>query len=86
MEGLLNRAAQETVLHAQFGWLVRLLDWAAAGIDLAAILLLLIGAGRFIAGVVAAETKPGEMRVRRTNRERVALGQYILAGLELLIV
>ena len=38
-------------------------------------------------GVVIAEVgKSGPERVRRTNRERIELGRYILAGLELFIV
>ncbi len=38
-------------------------------------------------GFVAAETRrDGAERVRRVNGERVELGRYILAGLELFIV
>lgn len=78
---------REGVLHEALPWLVTLLDWVAAGIDLCAILLLLVGAARFIVGVAASELKrEGSSRVRGTNRERVELGRYILAGLELLIV
>lgn len=78
---------REGVLHEALPWLVTLLDWVAAGIDLCAILLLLIGAARFIAGVASSElSREGSARVRGTNRERVELGRYILAGLELLIV
>ncbi|MFG6543258.1 DUF1622 domain-containing protein, partial [Sulfitobacter sp. M22298] len=49
--------------------------------------LLLIGAARFLTGVTIAEiAQKGPERVRRTNRERIELGRYILAGLELFIV
>jgi uncharacterized membrane protein len=75
------------VLHANFEWLVTGLGWASACIDLAAIAILLIGAARFIMGVGIAEVAHwGAARVQRTNRERIALGRYILAGLELFIV
>ena len=87
MEGLGLAGVREGVLHEAFPWLVSLLDWVAAGIDLCAILLLLLGAFRFIGGVAASELRrEGSARVRGTNRQRVALGRYILAGLELLIV
>ena len=52
-----------------------------------AILLLLIGTVRFTLDVIRAElSRDGTDRVRRTNRGRIELGRYILAGLELLIV
>tara|TARA_A100001391_G_scaffold128984_1_gene88267 strand:+ start:436 stop:816 length:381 start_codon:yes stop_codon:yes gene_type:complete len=79
--------AEGGVLYGQLGWLVSLLEWAAAGIDIAAILLILIGGVRFILGVGKAEIiLRGVDRVRETNRERVELGRYILASLELFIV
>ena len=87
MGSVLGLETGEGVLHGQFGWLVRILEWLATIIDLAAIALLLIGAARFIAGVALAEIRQrGAERVRRTNRERIELGRYILAGLELFIV
>ena len=59
----------------------------SAGIDVLAILLLLIGALRFILNVLRAElSRESADQVRRTNRGRIELGRYILAGLELLIV
>jgi uncharacterized membrane protein len=86
-QGLLGLRAEETVLHANFEWLVTGLEWAAAIIDLAAIAILLIGAARFILGVGVAElARTGAARVKKTNRERITLGRYILAGLELFIV
>ena len=79
--------AEDTVLHAHFGGLVEALEWAAALIDLLAIALLLIGAGRFLAGYIRAEfTRDGADRLRRMNHERVELGRYILTGLEVFIV
>ncbi len=87
MEGSGLAGAREGVLHEALPWLVTLLEWLAAGIDLCAILLLLVGAARFVGGVAASEfRREGSARVRGMNHERVELGRYILAGLELLIV
>ncbi len=87
MESLDLADAREGVLHKALPWLVDLLDWTAAGIDLCAILLLLVGAVRFVGGVAASELRhQGSARLRGLNHERVELGRYILAGLELLIV
>ncbi len=84
---LFDLETEETVLHANFEWLVELLEWAAAIIDVFAILLLLLGGIRFIAGVAVAEfARRGPERVHKMNRERIELGRYILAGLELFIV
>jgi uncharacterized membrane protein len=85
MESVLGLQATGSALHEEFGWLVGILDWISAIIELAAIALLVIGASRFILGVAAAELR-GPDRVQRTNRERIELGRYILAGLELFIV
>lgn len=87
MDELIRLEAEGGVLHGQFGWLIELLEWCAAIIDIAAIVLLLVGALRFILGCTLAElTRDGASRVRKTNRQRVELGRYILAGLELFIV
>lgn len=87
MESLITMEAEGGILHGHLHWLIVVLEWCAALIDLAAIALLLIGALRFIAGVIRAElTRQGRERVRRTNAERIELGRYILAGLELFIV
>ncbi|MGY3439532.1 MULTISPECIES: DUF1622 domain-containing protein [unclassified Marinovum] len=87
MESLVNMQSEGGILHGRFHWLVEGLEWAAAGIDIAAILLILIGAVRFILGVGMAELfRRGAERVSKTNRERVELGRYILASLELFIV
>ena len=84
---LLDFETGEGVLHGHFGWLIGILEWIAAIIELAAIALLILGAIRFIVGVFRAELRrDGPERVRKTNRERIELGRYILAGLELFIV
>jgi len=87
MESLLGLETDGGVLHGQLAWLIEVLELLAAGIDLAAIALLLVGAARFIVGVMIAEVaRRGSERVSKTNRERIELGRYILAGLELFIV
>lgn len=87
MESIWELSTGDGVLHLEFTWLVKVLDYVSAAIDLFAILLLLIGAVRFILGVAVSEVSGDEMtRLRGTNRERIELGRYILAGLELLIV
>ncbi len=87
MGSIWELGAEKGVLYDHLGWLVHALEWVAAAIDLCAIALLLIGAARFIAGVARAEFRRDDSeRVRRTNRERIELGRYILAGLELFIV
>ena len=87
MESLIELKTEGGVLHGALPWLIEIFEVLAAVIDIAAIILLLIGAGRFLTGVVIAEVgKSGPERVRRTNRERIELGRYILAGLELFIV
>ncbi len=76
-----------SVLHEHFAGLVMALEWVSAAIELASIVIMLIGSARFIAGFVGAEfRRDGAERVRRIDRERVELGRYILAGLELFIV
>ena len=85
--GLLDFQTGEGVLHGHFAWLITSFEWVSAVIELAAIALLIVGATRFIAGVVVAEfSRRGPERVQKTNRERIELGRYILAGLELFIV
>ncbi|UWQ22813.1 DUF1622 domain-containing protein [Jannaschia sp. W003] len=78
---------EDTVLHGKVDWLVHLFEWLAAGIDILACAILLIGAIRFIVGFARAEISRDERRrIRGVNAERVELGRYILGGLELLIV
>ena len=84
----LDYAREGGVLHGELEWAIHALEWLATVIDLFAIAILLIGAVRFIVGFVQAEASFGDdmKRVRGVNRERVELGRYILAGLEILIV
>lgn len=86
MSELLSMKAEETVLHAHLPFLVEALEWLAAGIDLFAIALLLIGALRFLLSVVPAELRDLDTRRRAMTHARLQLGAYILAGLELFIV
>lgn len=87
MEGLANLRIDRSVLHEHFEGLITALDWIAAIIVLAAIVVMLIGVLRFGIGFVRAEvTRDSEERARVINMERVELGRYILAGLELFIV
>ena len=83
----LDYVREDSILHGQVDWLVHGLEYAAAGIDIFACLVLLIGGIRFIIGFAGAEFSRDETRrVHGVNRERVELGRYILGGLELLIV
>lgn len=77
---------QESIMSAEMGGLVYLLEWIAAAVDVLSILVMLLGAARFLFGVFRAEFSPGRRRVYVLNTERMELGRYILAGLELLIV
>ena len=87
MDGLADLQIDRGVLHEHFGGLVTALEWVAAILVLFAILVMLIGVVRFALGFVKAEiARDSDMRARVINMERVELGRYILAGLELLIV
>jgi uncharacterized membrane protein len=86
MTDLPKMTAEETVLHSHLSWLVEALEWLAAGIDLLAIALLLIGALRFVVAIVPAELRDLDTRRRAMTHARLQLGAYILAGLELFIV
>ncbi|MGC1261540.1 DUF1622 domain-containing protein [Jannaschia helgolandensis] len=78
---------EDAILQDEIYWLVYVLEWAATAIDIFASLILLLGAIRFIWGFVKAEfSRDADTRVKGVNMERVELGRYILAGLELLIV
>jgi uncharacterized membrane protein len=51
------------------------------------IAIMLIGAARFVVGFAVAETRgDAAARVQGIDRNRMELGRYILAGLELFIV
>jgi uncharacterized membrane protein len=85
--GFFDYVREGSHLHGHLDWLVEAIKWAATGIDLFAILVLLIGGARFVLGFTRAEIHRSEFdRVKGVNRERVELGRYILAGLEILIV
>jgi uncharacterized membrane protein len=87
MDRITDMAGTEGVLHGDLGGLVHLLEWVAAIVDILAILVMLIGTVRFLLGFATAEIRREESdRARVINRERVELGRYILAGLELFIV
>lgn len=87
MENLMNGSVEEGVLHHSLPWLVEALEWLAAFIDICSIAILLIGALRFIAVFLKAEfTRDQDIRRDTIARDRIALGRYIMAALELLIV
>ncbi len=75
------------VSHVELGGFVAAMEWVTAGIDMVSILIMLIGAARFILGFAAAELSRDEItRTQGIDRRRMELGRYILAGLELFIV
>lgn len=75
------------VLHGELSGLVDALEWVTAGIDIVSIVIMLIGAARFIIGFAGAELRRGvARRMQGIDLQRAELGRYILAGLELLIV
>jgi len=87
MDRLTEMGGTEGILHSELSGFVHGLEWVAALVDLLAIGVMLIGTARFLAGFVTAEIRREESaRARVINRERVELGRYILAGLELFIV
>jgi uncharacterized membrane protein len=85
MDSVWLEGSKESLLHARFPGLVEGLTWVEAGVDLFAILVMLIGVARFAAGFLRAEADRGG-RLGAIDRSRLELGRYILAGLELLIV
>ena len=87
MTGFLDYVREDTILHGDLHAVVIALEWFASITDLLGCIILAIGALRFMIGFVRAEISRDEMkRMRGVNTERVELGRYILAGLELLIV
>jgi uncharacterized membrane protein len=75
------------LLHSELVGLAHALEWLSDGIDILAIVIMLVGAARFVAGIAAAEVQGDpKRRVRGIDRQRMELGRYILAALELLIV
>ena len=87
MGSLVEFESQNGFLHSRLPGLLHVLEWAAVVVDVAAILVMLVGAVRFVIGFGLAEIARDNLaRVRRINAERIELGRYILAGLELFIV
>jgi uncharacterized membrane protein len=87
MEDMTGMRQVEGILHRDLAGLVHALEWVAAIIDVLALVVMLIGAARFLIGFARAEVRRGKTnRATIINRERVELGRYILSGLELLIV
>ena len=83
--GSLLPTGKDSLLHARFPGLVEALTWVEAGIDLFAILVMLVGVLRFAAAFPGAE-RLGNGRIAAIDTARMQLGRYILAGLELMIV
>ena len=81
-------AREGGVLHGELESVIHGLEWLVTAIDIFAIFVLLLGAARFVTGFVRAEVafRDDMRRVHGINHERVELGRYILAGLEILIV
>ena len=87
MDSVIEFNGPDNLLHENLEGLVIALEWVAAIIYLFAIVVMLIGTVRFFIGFVRAEiSRESRERVRWINLERVELGRYILAGLELFIV
>lgn len=85
--GLDELAAGAGPLHEELAWLVHALEWASLAVDLLAILIALVGVLRFALAFLSAETeRESEARIRAIERQRMELGRYILASLEVLIV
>jgi uncharacterized membrane protein len=74
-------------MHDELAGLAHALEWVSDGIDILAILIMLVGGARFVLGFVAAELRrDATRRLQGIEWQRMELGQYILAALELLIV
>lgn len=87
MEALGDLNVTEGVLHSELSSVALVLEWIAALVSILAILVMLIGTIRFLVGFISGEAKIAKTdRARMLNEERVELGRYILAGLELFIV
>jgi uncharacterized membrane protein len=85
--GLDDLAAGAGPLHEELSWLVHLLEWVSVAIDMVAILIALVGVVRFVGGFLRAEMQPERgLRLRTLSLERMELGRYILASLEVVIV
>jgi len=71
-----------------FPYLEGALHYVTGAIDILAVVILLIGTGRFTYWLVRSEafSSTGDLRLERQNLARLELGRYILAALEVLIV
>jgi uncharacterized membrane protein len=75
------------LLHSELAGIAHALEWVSDGIDILSIVIMLIGAARFVVGIAAAELRgDAAQRLQGIDRNRMELGRYILAALELLIV
>ena len=85
--GLDELAAGAGPLHEELAWLVHLLEWVSVTIDMLAIVIALVGVVRFLRGFLGAEMlRDRALRLRAIALERMELGRYILASLEVVIV
>ena len=85
--GLDALAAEGGPLHEELSWLVDLLEWVSVAIDMVAIVIALVELLRFVRGFAGAEMERGQKaRLRRLALERMELGRYVLASLEVVIV
>jgi uncharacterized membrane protein len=77
----------ENLLHSDYPVVTHALEHVAAWVDVLAMLIMLVGVIRFLAGFVRAETKLATpIRARIINAHRIELARYILAGLTVFIV
>ena len=88
MNGVLeDLVAAPGLIHGELVGLAHALEWVSDGLDILAIVIMLIGTARFVVGFAAAELARDRVeRVRGLDCIRMQLGRYILAALELLIV
>ncbi len=88
MNGVLeDLVAAPGLIHGELVGLAHALEWVSDGLDILAIVIMLIGTARFVVGFAAAELARDRVeRVRGLDFIRMQLGRYILAALELLIV
>lgn len=75
-------------LSDHLGGLSIAFEWTVVGIELFAILILLLGLGRFTLNFVSGEMhrSDGHKRAHRLNLGRLELGRHILTGMEVLII
>ncbi|SCY39503.1 DUF1622 domain-containing protein [Paracoccus tibetensis] len=83
MDGISSFSLSDHLGAASLGF-----EWLVLGIELFAILILLLGLLRFIKNFVSGEMhrRDGHERSHRLNLGRLELGRHILTGMEVLIV